>query len=203
MKLTTSALLLLALLTPTITFAQADCDYKPVSRGWAITGEAAGAVMAGYGLGAFSTTGLFFVIRPHVHEQEWGDLVTLAMAAVLSGITVVPAGSALGAHAMGAMMHTKRQFWPGLLGGYCGMAAEVGLMWVVTRSDIGSPLTALALALPPAGAVIGYNMGRPTGANYGGFEQRLEMPRMAMTMTRDGLNRPVPGVRCDLVTLRF
>jgi hypothetical protein len=85
------------------------------------------------------------------------------------------------------------------------MVVGTGLVWATWAfgfTDFWVASLAVGLAPPPAGAVIGYNMGRPVDASYGGFEQRLEMPRMAMTMTHDDQNRPIPGVRCDLVTLR-
>jgi hypothetical protein len=206
MKLIPAALLLLALLAPTIASAQADYDYKPVPRGWLITGEAAGAVFVGYGLGIVSTASSYFLLRPHMTDPEWGGYEAAGIAALLSGIAIVPAGSALGTHAAGIMMNRRRQFWPALLGGYCGMVAEAGVIWATQASgfiELTVPSLVVAFALPPAGAVIGYNMGRPARASLGGIEQRLEMPRMAMTMTHDELNQPVSGVRCDLVTLRF
>jgi hypothetical protein len=201
-----AAVLLLALFAPTTTFAQADYDCKPVPRGWAIAGEAAGAVVVGYGLGIVSTAGSYFLIRPLMTDPEWGGYEAAGIAALLSGIAVVPAGSALGAHTAGTMLHRERPFWPALLGGYCGMVAEAGVIWATQASgfiELTAPSLVVAFALPPAGAVIGYNMGRPAGTSLGGIEQRLEMPRMAMTMTHDEWNRPVSGVRCDLVTLRF
>ena len=103
------------------------------------------------------------------------------------------------------MLHDERPYWPALLGGCCGVAAAtcIGFVWATQVAPLSPPMYAFAAALPPAGAVIGYNIGRPADASYGGFEQRLEMPRMEMTMTHDELNRPVSGVRCDLVSLKF
>jgi hypothetical protein len=205
MRTLIAAVLLLALFAPRVTFAQANYGCKPAPRGWAIAGEAAGAVVVGYGLGIASAAGTYFLARPHMEDPEWGNIGALVLGALV-GVVVTPTSCALGTRGAGNMMHERRPFWPALLGGYCGMVAEAGVIWATQASgfiELTAPSLVVAFALPPAGAVIGYNMGRPTETSLGGIEQRLEMPRMAMTMTHDEWNRPVSGVRCDLVTLRF
>ena len=206
MKLIPAALILLALLAPTIAVAQSDYDYKPVPRGWVIAGEAGAATILGYGLGVGAFLGTFYLLDPGAHGDFWDENSLIPAAASLFTATAATAtGGALGAWGVGTLLHDPRQYWPAVAGSTCGIVGAVALQFV--RPLIGYPamipVLVLSVALPPAGAVIGYNIGRPADASYGGFEQRLEMPRMVMTVTHDGLNRPVSGVRCDLVTLRF
>ena len=169
-----------------------------------IGAESGGAIVCGGGAGILGALGLYAVFHGTGDVVEGTDAARLS-AVVLSYISFLPAGSALGAWGAGSLMHENRPFWPALLGSAGGVVAGAGVFFMSAESYEHGNYTGwvVAACLPPVGAVIGYNLGRPRDAEYGWLEQHLDMPRMAMTVTHDEFMHPVAGVKCDLLSARF
>jgi hypothetical protein len=196
-------LLLTAVFTPAA--GQGYSDFRPVPRGRAIAGEAGGATVVGYGLGLAALLGTYRLLAAHPEDDFWDESNYGArLAAFGATILVTPPAFALGTWGTGSLMHQGGRYGPALLGACGGLfvAAALQLIPAFTYHQV-YVVWALGAVLPPAGAVIGYNLGRPADASYGSIERRLEMPRMGLTMMRDEQNHPVTGFRCDLVSLRF
>jgi hypothetical protein len=209
----TVTLLIIILLSTTLSTPARAVEPNPISYRCLLARETGGAALAGYGIGAATLVGSYFLLfgPANKHDQEYGDLATIAQAITLTGLVAWPVGSALGACWVGDRYHQDGRFWPAVLGSECGVATACVFFYAGTFASIltrGSalimvPFGLVAVAMPPIGAVAGYNLSRPRATRTTWIEQRLDMPRVAMTLAPDELNRPVPGLRCDIVNLKF
>lgn len=201
-RLARRAPLFLCLLVTVTPSAGAPLDDGP--RRAPVVAEVAGALVCGLGAGV---AGYFGTIRavygpPDVRlVEEHFELVELG---VLVGYgAVAPAGCALGAWGAGSLFGDGRPFWPALVGSVCGSLGGVALVAAAYKSSHIAGLFPVALALPPAGAVIGYNLGPRRQEQYGWIERRLRIPQVSAAVCRDEFNRPVAVLRCELLSARF
>jgi hypothetical protein len=194
--------LLLCLLVVGTPASGASLDAGP--RNAPVVAEVAGALVCGLGAGVagyLGTIGAVYgppdvrLLEEHFELVELGLLVGYGAAA--------PAGCALGAWGVGSLLRDSRPFWPSLVGGVFGSLGGVALVVAAGNSSYTPASLAVALALPPAGAVIGYNLGPRRQEEHGWIERRLQMPQVSPAICLDEFNRPVVGFRCQLLSARF
>ncbi|MEO0081854.1 MAG: hypothetical protein ABIL25_06140 [candidate division WOR-3 bacterium] len=163
-----------------------------------IVAEAGGAVVvgavAGAGLGVVCAASRF----PARGEGGWLDLSGYANL-FIGGVVGYTVGTPIGVAAVGAIAEQQGAFLPGLLGSTAGTAVTTGLLFLGMH-DL--PLLLAYAALPPAGAVIGYNLSRSKYASMG-FNSRLGPPELAVKLERLPDNSSRTTFDARLVNVRF
>ncbi len=130
----------------------------------------------------------------------WDDI-----AGALVGIIIAyPVGNAAGASLVGNYGNESGSFWAGLGGSAVGMALALGLTGMLDNSDL---MPYFLVTLPPAGAVLGFNLTRryktPPGSallNLNGGRLFTGMP-MLSARRLPGYKQPV--VQFRLIDFRF
>jgi len=163
------------------------------STGVTILAEAGGAVVGGAITGAGLGVMLLLVRVPF--SGDYSGIANLGLGAVVG----YAAGCPLGTCGAGALLGQTGRFLPALLGSTAGMAAAVG----VALLGADDAFLVSAAVLPPAGAVIGYNLSRPKTADEGSFLDRFELPVSSIERARGDEGNVCMAVSIRLATVRF
>jgi len=168
-----------------------------------LAGEVGGAVVAGsvlglgLGLATVQATG-----GPHYDVSESSILPLLAE---IGGVAVGhAAGSALGTWLVGSIAQQDHAASGAVLGALVGLPVSFVLLAVASTGNVRSPALLLipAIAAPPAGAVIGYNLTPPCGCTGTSLRQnRLLPPSIGLAHEPGEATAVAYDVR--LLTVRF
>ncbi len=170
-----------------------------------VSSEVGGAVAAGSALGL----GLGYVAVWAAGEP--GDLFKgpiLPPYARIGGMAVgYTAGSALGTWLVGSMARQDHVASWASVGALAGLSVSLGLVFAAAeleKSDKpGALLLIPALAAPPAGAVIGYNLSPSCGCRENSrLEDRLLVPSIGLRGEPAG-EEPVVALDMRLLNVRF
>jgi hypothetical protein len=208
-----TAVLIVVLLASAVAVAKTSEFDPPPDAGlgqsfWPVVGEAAG----GLGVGAVTTAaawaGLYFATRDTSADTE-NQAAQVALTGILPCLIVYPLGSAAGATIAGGMVGRQGTYFASAAGAGVGVVAGLvcfvlgGSMSALRVPLAGAGLYVLALAAPPAGAVIGYNISNRARTEFG-LGPRLLPPQASFEPVR-----PVAGGRrtfranIRLVTVRL
>jgi hypothetical protein len=169
-----------------------------------VAGEVGGAIVAGgvlgFGLGyaAVRATG-----GPHYDPSEAS---ILPLIAGIGGLVVGhAAGSALGTWLVGSIAQQDHAASGAVLGALAGLPVSFVLVAVAMLGNVKSPVLLLipAVAAPPAGAVIGYNLTPPCGCTGSRptFGRRLLPPSIGLR--REPGEATVVAYDVRLLNVRF
>jgi hypothetical protein len=165
-----------------------------------VAGEVGGAVVAGGALGL----GLGYVAV--MAAGGTGGLFEGPGYARIGGIAVgCAAGSALGTWLVGSMARQDHVASWAFAGALAGLPVSLGLVFAAAELEKndkpGALLLIPALAAPPAGAVIGYNLSPPCGCvETSRLEDRLLLPTIGITA---GDDEAVVALDMRLLNVRF
>ena len=131
----------------------------------------------------------------------------LTLVATVGGLCY-PLGCAAATWLMALPDHPRGSAWGAVVGAAVGAIPAVYAVTRPATDDLDKTLDnatwfAVGAIASPVGAVLVYSLTRSQYSEYGWLEQRLDVPRMAMTISHDEFNQPVAGVKCDFLAARF
>jgi len=168
---------------------------EPPSAGMVLA-EAGGGVVAGAIVGAGLGLGLAELLVPNPYG--WAEGFAKFGVAVFGGTIGYAAGCPLGVWGAGTLGRQRGRFLPALLGSATGMVGAAGLGALTSNFSV---FALSAVALPPIGAVVGYNMSRTGAAEYGRWS-RLGLPVVSMSGGKRRGERWDPAFDFRLVNVR-
>lgn len=144
-----------------------------------LAGEVGGAVVVGSVLGL--GLGYATVLATGGPHYDVSESSILPLIAGIGGVAVGHAvGSALGTWLVGSIAQQDHTASGAVLGALVGLPVSFALLAVASTGNVKSPALLLipAIAAPPAGAVIGYNLTPPCGCtnSYAQSGRRLLPP---------------------------
>ena len=166
-------------------------------------GEAGGALLGGALVGAGATVALGFVgagVASGTSQDEWAGLGGFIIGGATGVALGYPLGCGLGTTLAGGALDAEGNTGAAYGGAYAGIALGV-LAGLVSRSWEVCLLT--AGVLPPAGAVIGYNMGVRRTSSPSSLGARLAPPTLAYRARLGPDRQRYAAFDCRLVTVRF
>lgn len=182
--------------------------------GGALLGAVAGAIPAAVILPYLTLALIIANLGNDGGETEGGELL---VAAGVAGAVCVVGGTAAGVCAVGrryAYTQTTRMTAGSLLGSVAGWTTGVTLL-LVGGGMIANPgskleeaggyaVGALGVLAVPSGAVVGYNLAtRRENRRFGGLGDRWEPPSLLPCAVAAVDGSVKPGIRAQLVTVRF
>ena len=168
------------------------------SSPWAVVGEAGGSLVAG-ALSGIALGAVGFVVSGRGIESYSTAWTTIEFASV--GYT---AGTGLGAWSVGKLAKQRGSAAGAFIGSTAGLLVGAGVA-ALGASTKAYPLIGVAFAFPPAGAVIGYNVGRPKehGARASLDFTRFGLPAVSLRRVADPEGRASSVVVVQVLNARF
>ena len=166
-------------------------------------GEAGGALLGGALVGAGATVALGFVgagVASGTSQDEWAGLGGFIIGGAAGVALGYPLGCGLGTTLAGGALDAEGNTGAAYGGAYAGIALGV-LAGLVSRSWEVCLLT--AGVLPPAGAVIGYNIGATRNGHLSSFGDHLAPPAVAFGIRSYRARQRQASFVCRLLTLRL
>ncbi len=166
--------------------------------------EGSGAVLGG----AICAAGFGFLLTRLYDPSE--DVWKTFGGTVLGGSLGYPVFCGLGCYAGGRLVQQRGTLTGALVGGLAATPVSLTIAWVGTLLERlppgslkSSPFYVLAALVPPAGAVLGYNLTRPAESRAEGLGSRIEFPSVTLAVATqpDGVRHPAFDVR--LLSVHF
>ncbi len=149
------------------------------------TGGFLGGIIGGAALGYSSA------IVSAKNGDPWHEFFE-AFGVFLIGATIgYTAGSAVGTYWAGSSLKQNGTFLPTLTGALLGVPIAWGLIWAAIEMEKSEALFLIpAFAIPPIGAVIGYNLSRPKYSKQQSLYHYLNPPTLSFRTKKyiDGEN---------------
>jgi hypothetical protein len=153
--------------------------------GCRISGETLGGALVGSSGLALGFLGGFLLadsVSCGIDDCNQGRRITLGVGAAGLGL-----GAASGVYLAGALMNARGRYLPTLLGGLAGAALPLAVSGI-TGADIESaPLLVSFLALPVAGAILGYELSNPLTRQRSERAATAVVPTVALAPGGGGL----------------
>lgn len=178
--------------------AGSEREAAPGGSCWASSAGATAAQSAcGLGSGVLiSGAGLMLVMGGIVHE-DWDD----ARAGIVITAALVPAATATGVVLAGRGWGRAGKAY---LGSYIGAVALGAVGFLVDGNRMSGSGLAIGLALGSVpGAVVGYNLRRPSPAMRSSVPSRFELPVLSLEHARCEAGNACTAVNLRLVTVCF
>jgi hypothetical protein len=116
-------------------------------------------------------------------------------------------GCAVGAYLSGNASKQEGRLLPSLIGTLAGVPVAFGLAFAASKleekGDGGILLLIPALAAPPIGAVIGYNLSRPNLSKAQTFYQHFDPPTLRFRLEKTKENRAITCLDFELINARY
>lgn len=128
-----------------------------------------------------------------------------AFGVFLIGATIgYTAGSAVGTYWAGSSLKQNGTFLPTLTGALLGVPISWGLIWAAIEMEKSEALFLIpAFAIPPIGAVIGYNLSRPKSSKQQTLFHHLNFPTLGLRTEKSIEAKTITYLDFKLINAKF
>lgn len=195
-----SGLLVIALLSGTAVGSITPSDVPPLDPGILLV-EGSGGVLGG----AACAAGFGFLLTRLYDPSQ--DVWKTFGGTVLGGSLGYPIFCGVGCWAASKLVMQQGTVGGAVVGALAATPVALTVAWVGTLverlppgSVKSSPIYVAAALIPPAGAVLGYNLSRPRAASSSAWLERLDLPEVSL---RPGGGHARTTVNVRLLNARF
>ncbi|MCX6841475.1 MAG: hypothetical protein NTX53_04215 [candidate division WOR-3 bacterium] len=166
--------------------------------------ETGGALLGGVLVGAGATAVLGFagaVVASSANPyDDWAGLGGLVIGGAAGAALGYPFGCGLGTTLAGGALDAEGNAVAAYGSAYAGLALGALAGLATRRWEVAIPAMVM---LPPAGAVIGYNLGATRNGHQSSFGARVSPPTVAFSIRSGRDQQRHFGFDCRLVAVRF